>query len=218
MSTRLSEDLKVKIFARLAEESSDTVLANEFDVSRKTIWRMRQKMTAPQKPSEPQTKPSPFPPKRVSARASSLRKDQEKPMQDVTPKVDVVPVKLKTYFAVQKLGGEHYLNVVEAVLDSAHAQGILFRKIQVMDLSSVGGASFVRFRSDLEDALPVLQPLLEKRAVIALEPGTSNFKAVFPTGRTGNFPISTMLMGPKMGYGQVYVGTKIRRWKEQFKR
>jgi hypothetical protein len=44
--------------------------------------------------------------------------------------------------------------------------------------------------------------------------GTYNVR--FPNGRTGKYPASTMCAAPKIGFGQTYAGTRIKRWKQQF--
>jgi hypothetical protein len=133
---------------------------------------------------------------------------------DIRPKVDVGPSFLNTYFAVQLLRGEDYAQVAFLVLNEAQKLGVLFRKLQVLDVASVGGSMFVRFRSDVDDAHKVVCGLLE-RAIIT-QGVDGGYYANYPSGRTGKYPTSAMCVGPKVGFGRMFVGTRIRRWRQQF--
>jgi hypothetical protein len=222
----LSAERRQDLLSKLATEPSDTKLATEFGISRKTVWRMRQKPgaeampnaitpPAPAKATPPVVIPAAPVPKvaiprvmKVPVAAPPLAS-----VHDVMPKVDVELVRLNTYFAVQLLKGEAFKQVCQMVLTAADAQGVLFRKLQVLDITVVGNAAFVRFRSDMQDCRKVLNSL-EDRANI-MESGGS-YSVWFPNGRTGKFPVSTMCCAPKIGFGQTYAGTRIKRWKQQF--
>jgi hypothetical protein len=133
--------------------------------------------------------------------------------EDPRPKVDVEPVTLNTHFAVQILRGESFKDVAHTVLMSADAKGVLFRKLQVLDLCSVGAFSFVRFRSDMADAFEVVRTLTNRGIIVELG---GVYMVQFPSGRQGRYPTSTMCSAAKVGFGQVYAGTRIKRWKQQF--
>lgn len=223
----LTEDRRKELVARLATEPSDTKLSNEFGISRKTIWRMRQalktrtdipvpsesqvmrKVEVPAAPQPKATMPTTEPEAAVPEVAPSAPPVREDPR----PKVDVEPVVLSTYFAVQLLRGENSKDVAHVVLTSADAKGILFRKLQVLDLCSVGAFSFVRFRSDMNDAFEIVRTLTSRGIIVELG---GAYTVQFPNGRQGKYPTSTMCSAPKVGFGQVYAGTRIKRWKQQF--
>jgi hypothetical protein len=232
VNSRLTDELRHKITARLKDEPSDTKLSNEFGVSRKTIWRLRRateprpasveivppapekeiKVEIPATPKAPSIKPKaaakPKAAKKVPAKKAMLRHQSS-----VMPKVDTVKVHLSTYFAVQLLRGENVRDVLKIVMDLADKKKNLFRKIQILDITPIGGVSVVRFRSDMEDAHSVVKDLKDRVLVTS---GIGGYQALFPTGRVGKFPASIMCVGPKMGYGQTYAGTRIKRWKQQF--
>ena len=244
MHSKLPENKRQRIFARLESEPSDTILAREFGVHRKTIWRLRKEAdskraeslsttrknkTIPPPPTSnpPKVKippmatpnihtklePSKAPPKSASQATTVPTGERH---VDVSPKVNTVKVQLGTYFAVQRLGRDNYKNVSEAVLEAAYLHKILFRKLQILELMSVGATSFFRFRSDVEDVSLIIEELLKERAVISqgLDGG---YKARFPNGKTGKVSTALMCLEPKGGYGQTYAGTRIRRWRDQFK-
>jgi len=233
VTSRLSDELRSRITARLSDESSDTKLASEFGVSRKTIWRLRNPQVKPRpRPKSEEIPPPPtdvamtvvVPPNPPVPRVSNNHELREPPppvtkparrrtRSDVIPKVDPVKVHLSTYFAVQLLRCEKAIDVLRLVLEDADKKGILFRKIQVLDITSVGGTSFVRFRSDVSDAHTIVKDFPD-RAIITQS--LEGYRAWFPSGKTGKFPASSMCVGPKMGYGQTYVGTRVKRWKQQF--
>lgn len=231
----LTEDRRKELLARLATEPSDTKLSNEFGISRKTIWRMRQSLkdpTAPAPPSEsqvmrkvvvpdepkaeapmPPSEPVVAPPAASSVPPPAVVASPVIPKEDVRPKVDTTPVHLSTYFAVQLLRGESYKDVANAVLTAADAKGVLFYKLQVLDITVVGATAFVRFRADMPDAFAVVRNMTT-RGIIVMLGGT--YIVQFPGGKQGKYPTSTMCSAPKVGFGQVYAGTKIKRWKHQF--
>lgn len=159
-------------------------------------------LKSPQPPEDPAPPPAPPPPA------------PPPPTVDPRPKVDVEPVYLNTYFALQILRGESYKQVAQVVLTEAKAKGVLFRKLQVMDIVSVSTTAFVRFRSDMPDALAVLKSL-QNRALIAVGYG-GIYMVTFTNGRSGRFPMSTMCSSPKIGFGHTYAGTKIKKWQDQF--
>lgn len=157
-------------------------------------------------PPPPKAAPEPLPapaPVKVEARPES-----------VLPKVDAEPVVLGSYFAVQILRGESYRDVANAVLTAAESKGILFRKLQVMDIMAVGTTAFVRFRSDISGLDQVLTTLANRSRVAADQTGA--YIVSFQDGRKGKYPTTTMNSSPKLGFGQTFAGTRIARWKQQF--
>jgi len=238
----LSDERRQELLARLVTEPSDTKLALEFGVSRKALWRMRQTLKAPSRPvakAQPVITPpapvakalpkvvipaSPVPrvtaPKVLKAPPVSPPQTRTAPTlvpplsEDPRPKVDVEPVILSTYFALQILRGESYKHVANAVLAEAESKSILFRKLQVLDLLSVGTTVFVRFRSDLPDAAKALRALRNRALIASDRSGT--YTVTFPDGRSGKYPGATMHSSPKIGFGHTYAGTRIKLWGRQF--
>jgi len=243
---RLPEELLKKIISRLASEPSDTRLSEEFGVSRKTIWRLRQapviKVPKPTHTPRKKTVTSlqketvPLPQEEINL---SLQKDeslattittvpppppppiekealQENPLPVVAVSkgpLEVIVTVLDTYFAVQLLPRESYKEVVQIVLTTANAEKILFRKIQVLDISSIGTTNFVRFRSDVQNVKIILERLKERASIVQVD---GSFMIQFPDGRSGKCPAALMCATPKIGFGQTFVGTKIARWRHQF--
>jgi hypothetical protein len=221
----LTEDRRKELIAKLPT-ASDTKLAEEFGVSRKTIWRLRQgqkqksqsqtRMAAVQIPEVaptpvPEPEPERFEPPTLTV-VPKLDTAEPKPEVERPKKVEA-PVHLNTYFAVQLLRGESPKLAAGAVLTCAHSKGVLFRKLQVLDITLVGARPFVRFRSDMPTAYDVIRTMTG-RAIIAEVGGA--YMVQFEDGRSGKYPASSMCSPPKVGFGQVYAGTKIKRWKEQF--
>lgn len=203
----LTEKIRKKIITKLGKKS-DTELAEEFGTSRKTIWRLRQ-----------EAKPEPAPATNITPMPTQI---ETKPVVDSPvifsaaslPKVDVEPVVLSTYFSVQILRGESYKDVAHAFLDTADRLGLLFRKLQVMDIMTVGTTPFVRFRTDLTSVDPVIKEMVN-RGSVTVDPA-GGYVAKFLGGRSGKYPTSTMCLQPKLGFGQILMGTRLKRWKQQF--
>lgn len=145
--------------------------------------------------------------------------------KSVMPKVDVEPVVFGSYFSIQILRCESYRDVAAAVLTAADQQGVLFRKLQVLDIMAVGTTAFVRFRSDMlsiptvsgtpSDLDKVLKALTN-RSQVAVDPATGGYVVRFQDGRRGKYPTSTMNASAKLGFGQTFAGTRIKLWASQF--
>jgi hypothetical protein len=213
----IPEEVRREILSKLPGEPSDTVLSKEFGVSRKTIYRLRkllpkrEKIRPPPPPKVEDVPPIGTPP--VPAIPES--KEEPPPESAVKPKVTMSSVQLGTYFAIQLLQGENYMDVAYAVTAAADSAGILFRKLQVLDLPTFGTTNFVRFRSDIEDIRAVIKSLGRESYIIQ---ESSAFIARLPNGRKGKYSTSAMLAAPRMGLGQVFFGTRVKRWEHQFKK
>jgi len=195
---KLSDILRQKITLELVSEVSDTVLAKKYGVSRKTVWRLRQQKPADAKPKpEVITKPKP----EVIA----------KPI--LGSYTSVKNTETLVFFAVQLLRRENYKDVTQAVLVAAKNANILFQHIQVLDIPVIGSTAFVRFRADIKDVVAVMKRLKDRAFIIA---NSTAFTLYFPDGRTGKPPASLMCAVPKLGFGQIYAGTQIKRWEYQF--
>lgn len=131
----------------------------------------------------------------------------------VMPKVDVEPVVMANYFAVQILRGESVKDVAYAVMMAAEGERVLFRKLQILDCISVGTTPFARFRSDLGE-LPM--SLSAERGVISFVDGC--YRVSFTDGRQVKYPTTVICSVQKAGFGAVYAGPKIQRWAQQFSR
>jgi len=208
---KLSNELRQGILSKIPEEPSDTKLSQEFGVSRKTIWRLRR--------SEPKNNEiiPPKPRKMASINIPQTPIPVFPPPPKQSPIRSKANVKLGTYFGIQLLRGENYKDVAYLVTEAAERTGVLFRKLQVLDLPSIGATSFVRFRSDIEDIQAVIGYMLMEgpwRAHIVQE--RDAYIAQLP-GRSGKYSTSSMCATPRMGLGQTFAGTRIKRWKFQFK-
>jgi len=220
----LTDKQRQKIVDKLASEPSDSKLADKFGTSRTTVWRLRQEETAKQvklKRAKARMKAK----EKIKPAVKTVRAPVPMPVApvapveakpaavDPTPKVDAEPSVLGTYFAVQLLRCEHIKEVANAVMQAAETRGALFRKLQVMDLVSVGTVTFVRFRSDLANPGAVLTNL--NRGFISFLDG--NYRITFADGRQGvKFPTTIMCSVQKVGFGQTFAGPKIKRWAQQF--
>jgi hypothetical protein len=225
MILKLSDELRQKIISRLSMESSDTVLAKEFGVHRKTIWRLRQIphvksdeiIPPPSKELAPIEIPPVSPVPEIPERSIPAPRP-EKPSklnQETSKETDILsPTELHTYFAVQILKRENYKDVVQTVLSAADANKILFRKIQVLDVNPVGATNFVKFRSDVADASGIVKNLEGRAFIIKID---GSFIVHFPNGRIGGkYPIFGMCSTPKIGFGHTFAGTRVKRWRYQF--
>jgi len=248
VTSALTPELRQIALARIAEEPSDTKLSNELGISRKTLWRLRQSLTAPQEkepapppptpkeePVLPRTQeitppPMPSPSDTPKVEIPPLPKVDAPPLRvvgsssevpgvelpkDVLPKVDVAPTHLSTYFAVQMLPREAVRDVAQVLLNEADSKGILFRKLQALDTVAVGTTLFARFRADFTDTEGyTIMRALKGRGTIAQVYGS--YTVQLTNGRSGKYPTATMCATAKAGFGQVFAGTRIKRWKQQF--
>jgi hypothetical protein len=226
MTSKLSDELCQKIISRLPLELSDTILAKEFGVHRKTIWRLRQTIGAksdeiippPSKELDPIEIPpvSPVPEIPEKSIPAPRPEKSSESNRGTSKETDILsPTELHTYFAVQILKRENYKDVVQTVLSAADANKILFRKIQVLDVNPVGATNFVKFRSDVADASGIVKSLEGRAFIIKID---GSFIVHFPNGRIGGkYPIFGMCSTPKMGFGHTFVGTRTKRWAEQFR-
>lgn len=223
----LTDKQRQRVISKLPK-MSDNEIAEKCGVSRSTVWRIRQDVTAQEAkrkraaarmkakekkasevvPREPRVRTS-----AAVAPAAALEPSNVVPVHEVVPKVDVEPVALVHYFAVQVLRGESVRDVVAAVMKAAEAEGLLFRKLQTLDCISVGTMPFARFRSDLPE-LPV--GLGTQRGVIAFVDG--GYRVSFTDGRQVKYPTAVMCSVQKAGFGITFAGTRIARWAQQFTR
>jgi hypothetical protein len=126
---------------------------------------------------------------------------------------EVIP--LGHHFAVQLHRGETQPRVAEAVLYTADKMKLSFRKLQTLDILSVGALHYVRMRTDLPEQGALIDRFLrEGRAVISQMSGI--YLARFPDGRIGRVPASSIQIAARMGQDKLYKGTKIKRWEQQF--
>lgn len=126
---------------------------------------------------------------------------------------------LNTYFAIQLQPRENPIVAVEAFCVTAQMMKTLFRRIETLDVIQVGMRPFVRLRSDIGDAGPVLRQLLAatNRGYIVSNGG--RFEAQFSAkdfgGRKADVSgvvMNTVPRGPQV----MYRGPKIKNWERQF--
>jgi len=117
------------------------------------------------------------------------------------------------YFAIESLRGENFKHVTQIVLEAADKRGILFRRLQVLDIISVGAKAFVRFRADMANLQPVVNQLKDRGVIHEFGGG---YVVHLVDGRKAKFSMAIMCSVPKAGFGQLFVGTRIKRWKQQF--
>lgn len=117
------------------------------------------------------------------------------------------------YFAIESLRGENFKHVTQIVLEAADKRGILFRRLQVLDIISVGAKAFVRFRADMANLQPVVNELKDRGVIHEFGGG---YVVQLVDGRKAKFSMATMCSVPKAGFGQLFVGTRIKRWAKQF--
>ena len=122
--------------------------------------------------------------------------------------------KAKTYFAVGYNQGETPHEVAKLVLMTAKETNSSFRGLEIMDTLTVGVSNFVRFRTDLTEADKLLNKLAENRSVV--RHGIGNFVLSMPNGRKGSIPSARMFAAPIASIRQVYRGTAMKLWEEQF--
>jgi hypothetical protein len=123
---------------------------------------------------------------------------------------------LNTYFAVQLKPAEQAIHVVEAVLKAAKASSLLFRRLEQLDILTIGTLTLVRMRADLVNPYPVLDRLYaEGRAVVSSMQG-GEYVARLPGGRMGKVSNVTMHAIAKLGQPKMFRGTKMKYWERQF--
>lgn len=128
----------------------------------------------------------------------------------------MTPVATPTYFAVEiKTSYEKAPDLAKIVLTTAKGLGILFRRLEAMDVIEIGSTKFMRFRTDLTPALPLADALFESgRGVIALSVG-GGYRMRTKT-KEGTIPSTTLLAVPRAAGVKTFRGTKIKLWERQF--
>jgi len=144
-----------------------------------------------------------------------LKKKSTEAKVDLMPKVDAVPVHTNTFFGIQILRTDRsYRELAKLVCELAAQEGFLFRKLQVLDVTPVGSTSLVRFRTDLQDVEAILG-LITGRAVAFSDPN-GVYQVKFPNGKIGKLASAIMCTPAQPGFGDWYVGPKIKDWETQF--
>lgn len=120
----------------------------------------------------------------------------------------------KSYFAIQTYPGETLDELARYILTTAKAAGLRFRGLEYIGPETFGTTAYSRFRSDMEDATPLVDKLrMSGRGVIGCKPG-AGFMITTPDGRHGFVPGSRMLASPRQN--RVYRGTALKLCMEQF--
>jgi hypothetical protein len=126
---------------------------------------------------------------------------------------------LTNHFAVQRRGPETSHEIAEIILRAAKTDGVLFRHLEAFGLVSIGSMNFVRFRSEgAEVARTVLTGIghSQNRAVIGPSaPG--EYLVWVPGGRSAKVSNLLMHQVARPGETKLYMGTRIKRWEEQFR-
>jgi hypothetical protein len=123
---------------------------------------------------------------------------------------------LNTYFAAQLKTAEKAVHVAEAVMKAAKAADILFRRLEVLDIVTIGTTRFVRMRSEIVNPFPILDRLYhEGRGVISSKHG-GEYVALLVGGREGKVSNILMHASPKLGQSRMFRGTRIKHWERQF--
>lgn len=122
-------------------------------------------------------------------------------------------VRLPTYIAVELLPRMTPTQVAEAIIRGGKTAGTWFRRLEEIGTIEVALRKFVRFRTDLDDPMPILRLLLEQgHGIIYLS--KDGFEAQFPP-RKGRVS-STQMVTFMEGMTKTYKGPKIKGWEEAF--
>jgi len=121
-----------------------------------------------------------------------------------------------TFFAIQLRLNETPHSLAAEVLRTAAEAGILFCRLDTLDIIDVGGTDFVRFRADLINPFPILNRLLRVgRRVVG--PGLGSYWLWRPSiGQGGRVPGTPMHLVPIPGHFRQYSGTRTAAWASQF--
>ncbi len=117
-----------------------------------------------------------------------------------------------TFFAVQLHPQETPQSVARLIIRTAHDERLLFWVLEVLDIIEIGGASFLRLRTDMPPTALVERLLARGRTVIASKEGVYVLRR--PDGQRGKIPMLAMHKVPKPGQQHAYRGT--RHWEAQF--
>lgn len=118
-----------------------------------------------------------------------------------------------TYFAIQIEDYESPDAIAKLVCQAAKGVRAKFQGLEYLSTESIGGARYARFRTDLEDTMPLLDRIAgEGRGVIRQQSGTFMLRTA--SGRHGFIPGERMLIAARNG--KVYQGTASKLWEAQF--
>lgn len=119
----------------------------------------------------------------------------------------------KTYIAVELLPQMTTHEVAEAVIRGGKTVGTWFRHLERLGVIEVAARKFVRFRTDLEDPMPLLRHLLDQGCGIIYKAADGYRVKLAP--RTGFVSLSVMLASPETDV-RAYKGPKIKGWEQAF--
>jgi hypothetical protein len=117
--------------------------------------------------------------------------------------------KLRHYAALELRRGESEAEVVKSLLSAFEAAKQRCLGIETLGTYKIGGHTFVRFRSDVDQA-PYWLP---DRGCIVKDP-SGGFTAKLPGGRQGKVPPAPMFMASMQR--RIYHGTVKQNWQLQF--
>lgn len=117
--------------------------------------------------------------------------------------------KLRHYAALELCRGETEAEVVRSLLAAFEAAQKRCLGIETLGQYKIGGCTFVRFRSDVDQA-PYWLP---NRGCIVRDP-SGGFVAKLPNGRQGKVPMAPMFLASQQR--RIYHGTVKQNWQLQF--
>jgi hypothetical protein len=130
--------------------------------------------------------------------------------------VDIESIALNTYFGVELFRSEDSSVAARQVCNVADEVKTLFRRLEVMDVLTIGGRRFARCRADLLNPYPMLD-LVFFRGRAVIQAGEKGFYFVrFPGGRFGPVPQTTMHGLPMVGQRMTFRGPKLKNWESAF--
>jgi len=124
------------------------------------------------------------------------------------------PVEGVTWFGIEQKSGPS-VDLVQKVLLAAKAERLLFRKLDVLGTFSVGRFTYLKLRADHPNLDPVFRRL-RNEGVSLVEPTLAGYFVTLPDGRTGKVPAATIHTMTQGAQGRSYLGTKMKRWEQQF--
>lgn len=118
------------------------------------------------------------------------------------------------YAAIEMAKGETPHGTVHRFMQAAVERNLLFSRLEVLDVFTIGIRKFVRFRSDQADLDLLTQDLRKDRAVVI--PNGRGYKVYIPGGQEASVPMTKMHVAPLPNYKRVYRGPKSDLWEAQF--
>ena len=121
---------------------------------------------------------------------------------------------VEAYAAIEMARGETPHGTVHRFMQASVGRQLLFHRLEVLDVFTVGSRRFVRFRTDQSRLIEATEEIRQTRAVVL--PNGVGYKICLPDGREAPSPTVKMHMVAMSYQKRLYRGPASDLWEAQF--